>query len=64
MESSELTKELIIAATVENISLVTAFVDELLETLDCPLKTQMQIDIAIDEPVSYTHLTLPTMAVV
>lgn len=49
MESSKLTKELIIAATVENISLVTAFVDELLETLDCPLKTQMQIDIAIDE---------------
>ena len=42
-------KELTIAATVENIEKVTAFVDEQLEALDCPLKVQMQIDIAIDE---------------
>jgi len=42
-------KELTIAATVENIGTVTAFVDEQLESLDCPMKAQMQIDIAIDE---------------
>ena len=42
-------KELSIAATVENIEAVTAFVDEQLEALDCPMKAQMQIDIAIDE---------------
>ena len=41
-------KELTIAATVDNIGAVTAFVDEQLEALDCPMKAQMQIDIAID----------------
>jgi len=42
-------KELTIAATVENIETVTQFVNEQLEALDCPIKAQMQIDIAIDE---------------
>ena len=42
-------KELTIAATVENIETVTDFVNEQLETYDCPMKAQMQIDIAIDE---------------
>ena len=42
-------KELTIAATVDNIDAVTAFVDEQLEALDCPIKAQMQINIAIDE---------------
>ena len=42
-------KELTIDATIENIGKVTAFVDEQLEQLNCPLKAQMQIDIAIDE---------------
>lgn len=42
-------KEMTIAATVENIGAVTAFVDEQLEALNCPMKAQMQIDIAIDE---------------
>ena len=42
-------KELTIAATVENIEAVTNFVNEQLEALDCPMKAQMQIDIAIDE---------------
>ena len=42
-------KELTVAATVENIETVTDFVNEQLETLDCPMKAQMQIDIAIDE---------------
>ena len=38
-----------IEATLENITTVTAWVDEQLEALDCPMKAQMQIDIAIDE---------------
>ena len=42
-------KELNIAAIVENIETVTDFVNEQLESLDCPMKAQMQIDIAIDE---------------
>lgn len=42
-------KELTIDATVENIAEVTAFVDEQLEELGCPVKAQVQIDIAIDE---------------
>lgn len=42
-------KEMTIAATMENIELVTAFVDEQLEELGCPMKAQIQIDIAIDE---------------
>lgn len=42
-------KEITIAAAVENIEAVTDFVNEQLEMLDCPMKVQMQIDIAIDE---------------
>lgn len=42
-------KELTVDATIENIASVTAFVDEQLERLDCPMKTQVQVDIAIDE---------------
>ena len=42
-------KELTIAATVENMEAVTDFVNEQLEALGCPMKAQMQIDIAIDE---------------
>ena len=42
-------KELTIAATVGNIEAVTDFVNEQLEALECPMKAQMQIDIAIDE---------------
>ena len=42
-------KELTVDATVENIETVTDFVNEQLESLDCPMKAQMQIDIAIDE---------------
>ena len=41
--------ELTIAATVDNIEIVTEFVNEQLEALDCPMKAQMQINIAIDE---------------
>ena len=41
--------ELTIPATVENIEKVTDFVNEKLEQINCPMKAQMQIDIAIDE---------------
>ena len=42
-------KELTLTATLENIEVVTDFVNEQLEALDCSMKVQMQIDIAIDE---------------
>ena len=42
-------KELTLAATVENIPAVTEFIDAELEALDCPMRAQMQIDVAIDE---------------
>ncbi|HBI61026.1 MAG TPA: ATP-binding protein [Lachnospiraceae bacterium] len=42
-------KELTIDATIENIAAVTDFVDGQLEQLGCPVKTQTQLDIAIDE---------------
>ena len=42
-------KELTIAAAVENIETVTEFVNEQLEAYDCPMKVQIQIDVAIDE---------------
>lgn len=42
-------KELTVDAVVENIEVVTDFVNEELEKLNCPLKAQTQIDVAIDE---------------
>lgn len=42
-------KELTIEAAIENISVVTDFVDEELELLGCPVKIQLQVDVAIDE---------------
>ena len=42
-------KEITLAATVENIETVTEFVNAQLELIDCPIKVQIQIDIAIDE---------------
>lgn len=42
-------KELTISATIENIVVVTDFVDEQLEQLDCPMKTLVQVNVAIDE---------------
>ena len=42
-------KELTVQAIVENIPVVTDFIDAELETLDCPMRAQMQIDVAIDE---------------
>lgn len=42
-------KELTLPATIENIETVIYFVNGQLEEIKCPLKAQMQIDIAIDE---------------
>ncbi len=42
-------KELTLDATIPNIDVVTEFVDTELETLGCSMKTQCQIDVAIDE---------------
>lgn len=42
-------KEITLEATIENIGTVTDFVDDFLDALACPLKSKMQIDIAIDE---------------
>ncbi len=42
-------KELTLEATIENVTTVTDFVNEQLELYDCPMKAQMQIDVAIDE---------------
>lgn len=38
-----------IEARVNNLEAVIAFVDQILEENDCPMKTQMQIDIAVEE---------------
>ena len=42
-------KELSLDATVDNIAVVTDFVKAELEAIGCPMKAQMQIDVAIDE---------------
>ena len=42
-------KELEIEALSENLPQVLAFVDEQLDAADCPMKIQIQIDIAVEE---------------
>lgn len=42
-------KEITVDAKVENIEIVTDFVNSELEAADCPMKRQVQIDVAIDE---------------
>ena len=42
-------RELTVPARTDELPRVTAFIDEQLEALDCPMKAQMQIDVAIDE---------------
>lgn len=41
--------ELTVEAIIDNVPAVTRFVDEKLEALECPLRAQTQIDVAIDE---------------
>ena len=42
-------KEMTIEAKTENLPVVTAWIEKALEEVDCPIKAQMQIDVAIDE---------------
>ncbi len=42
-------RELKIEASVDKLNEVLAFVDEELEKLDCPVKVQLQIDVAVEE---------------
>lgn len=42
-------KELMVEAAIENVPKVMEFVDEQLEQFDCPMKTQMQVDVAVEE---------------
>ncbi len=52
-------KSLTVDAKAENLETVTDFVDNFLSENDCPMKTQMQVNIAIDEVfhniVSYAY---------
>lgn len=52
-------KTLTVDAKVENLETVTEFVDSFLEENDCPMKTEMQVNISIDEVfhniVSYAY---------
>ena len=41
--------EITVTAIIENIPVVEEFVDKWLEQYDCPLKAQMQINVAVDE---------------
>ena len=41
--------ELTLLAVVENLNQVQDFVDAELEKLNCPMKTQMQVDVAVEE---------------
>ena len=42
-------KEITLKAVIESIPQATSFVDEQLEAIECPMKAQMQLDMAIDE---------------
>ena len=45
-------KQIVVPARAESIPQVTDWADAALEALGCPLRAQMQIDVAIDEIVS------------
>ena len=42
-------QKLKVSATKENLEVVTAFIDQLLDSRDCPMKTRLQIDLALEE---------------
>ena len=42
-------KELVIDAKIENLDEVLGFIDGELEMAECPMKTQMQLDVAVEE---------------
>lgn len=49
MKESDEKAELTVEAVLDNLELVTSFVDERLEAVECPGKVQAKIHIAIDE---------------
>ena len=61
-------QEMTLSAVIESIPQVTAWIDEALENLACPMKAQMQIDVAIDEIFGniahYAYPDQPGMATV
>jgi len=42
-------KEICVEAKIENVTVVTEFVEEILDSIDCPMKAKVQLDVAIDE---------------
>ena len=42
-------KEITVDAMIENMNTVTAFVDDFLDQIPCPMKSRIQINIVIDE---------------
>ena len=42
-------EQITVKALIENVAKVTSFIDGYLESIDCPIKAMMQIDVAIDE---------------
>lgn len=42
-------KSITVTADTEKLGAVLGFVDEILESVDCPIRTQMQIDVAVEE---------------
>ena len=51
-------KSITVEAKIENVDKVTEFVNEVLEEKECPLKVQMQLDVAIDEIFGRTGIRL------
>lgn len=45
-------KEIMVDATIENITAVTEFIEEQLDQVDCPVKAKLQINVAMDELLS------------
>lgn len=53
-------KEIELDAVVDNLPELTTFVESYAESLDCPVKVMMQLDVAIDEIFSnITHYAYP-----
>ena len=46
---ADIFKKIRVTATKENLETVTAFLDEILDEKDCPLKVRLQIDLALEE---------------
>ena len=54
-------KEIIVPANIEHMEEILEFINQELENVDCPMKTQMKIDITLDEIftniASYAYLS-------